>query len=323
MPLPPELDKNLNEWLRVELTYTSNAIEGNSLTRGETALVVEKGLAVNGKSLNDIQEARNTAEAWDYVRTLFAGTRDQVDAGTILDIHSLILKNIDDGSRGRFRTVPVRISGSELILPNAAKVPGLIDGFIAWLHGGSLSDHPVKVAVDAHYKLVSIHPFTDGNGRTSRLLMSLLLAQSGYPPINIKPEDRSAYIDALEKAHMQDDFSDYYRFMYSVALRSIVEYLAYLEGDELVGYMSEPKPAELLKIGSLAKMSGESVPAIRFWTNEGLLKVKEVTPTGYQLYSPGMVDRVRSIRRLQREKRLTISEIKEVMAREDKQEGLV
>ena len=179
-PLPPALVRNLDDWFRVELTFTSNAIEGNTLTRAETALVVEKGLTVGGKSLREHLEAANHAKALDFVHSLVSKAPSEITAKDVLSIHEMILKGIDDDSAGFYRSVPVRISGSAVIMPNPRKVPDLMDAFQDWLTAPH-DLHPVAFAAEAHYRLVTIHPFTDGNGRTARLLMNLLLMHAGLP----------------------------------------------------------------------------------------------------------------------------------------------
>ena len=132
-PLPGALVQNLEEWFRIELTYTSNAIEGNTLTRRETALVVEKGITVGGKTLVEHLEASNHAEALDWVKTQVRRKPHQISVHDILRIHNLILKGIDDAHAGHFRSVPVRVSGSTVIFPNPRKVPDLMDAFCEWL----------------------------------------------------------------------------------------------------------------------------------------------------------------------------------------------
>lgn len=221
-PLPPELVENLEQWFDVEQTYSSNAIEGNTLTRRETAMVVEKGLTIGGKSLKDHLEARNLFFAIDFVRHL-AEKQKSFSNKDILDIHQLILKGIDDKNAGKFRLVPVMISGSSVKLADPVKIPELMDEFIEWLP--KTDEHPVKKAADAHLKFVTIHPFIDGNGRAARLLMNLILMQHGYPPAIIRPEDRKEYIDALEKAQLTGDASDFYNIIYDAVERSLDEYL--------------------------------------------------------------------------------------------------
>lgn len=208
-PLPQELEKNLDDWFRIELTYTSNAIEGNTLSRQETAQIVEKDLTVEGKTLREHLEAKNTAEAYDFIKTLI--NKKNLTESEILDIHRIVLQKIDDHNAGKYRNIAVRIAGSEVILPNPMKVPELMSEFVAWLN--QAKEHPVKIALDAHFKLVTIHPFTDGNGRTARLLMNLVLLKNSYIPIFIKKEDRQKYISAIEKGQLIGDLDDYYNFM--------------------------------------------------------------------------------------------------------------
>ena len=114
-PLPIALVKNLDDWFKVELTYTSNAIEGNTLTRQETAVVIEKGLTVGGKSLKEHLEATNHAKALDLVHLLINKKPSQLTSKDVLAIHDIILKGIDDDNAGHYRNFPVRISGSALL----------------------------------------------------------------------------------------------------------------------------------------------------------------------------------------------------------------
>ncbi|MEP7166473.1 MAG: Fic family protein [Candidatus Woesebacteria bacterium] len=308
-PFSVDLVTNLREWFKIELTYTSNAIEGNTLSRAETALVVEKGVTVDGKTLQEHLEAVNHAQAFDWVIQRIDTTKQDITESTILDLHQLILQKIVDNQAGRYRTVPVRIAGSTVIMPNAMKVPELMSEYVSWLQKNT--DHLVAVAVDAHFKLVSIHPFVDGNGRTARLLMNLLLMQAGYPPAIIRKEERTQYIASIEKAQLGGSLADYYALMYEAVNRSLDIYLEAVEGKEQAKIL-EKKP--VLKIGELAELTNETVPTIRHWTKEGLLNVVEYTESGYQLYSQDTVAIARKIRKLQDTKRLTLAEIKKELA---------
>lgn len=300
-PFPKALIKNLNDWFRVELTYTSNAIEGNTLTKKETAQIVEKGLTVEGKSLTEHLEAVNHAEALDFI-TKFAVKKDQkITQKNILHLHQLILQKIDNQNAGRYRTINVRIAGVNVIFPNSAKIPGLMKDFTNWLAQKN-QDHPAKKAADAHFKLVSIHPFVDGNGRTARLLMNLILLQNGYPSAVIETKERSKYINAIEKGHP--------RLIYKAIDRSLDIYLSALNQKQ----ESQTIKKDLLKIGELAKKTNESIHTIRFWTKMGLLEVEDYTKGGYQLFSSSMIQKAKKIRNLQRKKRLTLNEIKKYKA---------
>lgn len=269
-PLPPELVKNLEEWFRVELTFTSNAIEGNTLTRAETALVIEKGITVAGKSLEEHLEAKNHAQALEYIKTLVGKKRQDVTEDDVLRIHHIILQKIEEGNAGRYRTQHARLTGSETVLPNPLKVPEMMKEFISWLIGKN-ADHPVKIAADAHFKLVSIHPFTDGNGRTSRLLMNLTLMQEGYPPAIIRKEERLAYINALEKGQTAGDLADFYTLIFEAVDRSLDIYLEALEPERV----SVPEPSLEQRfyitdeVATLLKVDPESV---RRYVRRGKLK---------------------------------------------------
>ena len=304
-PLPAVLVKNLEDWFRVELTYTSNAIEGDTLTRRETALVVEKGLTVGGKTLVEHLEATNHAHALDWVRQQASRSARQLTEKDILSIHEIILIGIDSPNAGFYRSVPVRISGSTVVLPNPRKVPDLMEAFVTWLQQGP-DLHPVELAAEAHYRLVTIHPFADGNGRTARLLMNLILLMTGYPTAIIRKLDREAYLGALEKAQLGGSQDDYLQLIYKAVNRSLDIYLRAARGEDAEGEVDD----SLLKIGELAKRTGENNSTIRYWTKEGLLEVAEVTESGYQLYSPEMIKRVEQIYFLKKE-RLTLQEIKE------------
>ena len=308
--LPLGLVKNLDDWFRVELTYTSNAIEGNTLTRRETALVVEKGLTVGGKSLQEHLEASNHAYALDWIRELAAKHNSVPSEGELLQLHSLILRGIDDEHAGCYRNVTVMISGSSVVLPNPFKVPELMEEFIAWL-AKARTLHPVELAAEAHYRLVTIHPFIDGNGRTARLLMNLILISHGYPPAIISKRDRLAYISSLEKAQLGGSLDDYLKIISKAVDRSLNIYLKAIKGED-----AEPieKAQDLVKIGTIAKQVEETVPTIRYWTKEGLLKVSEFTESKYALYDKEeTLERVGRIKGLKKQ-RMTLSEIKELLS---------
>ncbi len=233
-PLPKALEKNLGDWFRMALTYTSNAIEGNTLSFAETALVVQEGITIGGKSLTEHQEAINSATAISYVQSLAANkTRKDLALTDILAIHEHILKKIDDEHAGVFRTVAVRIMGSQVPRPNYLKVPQLMDEFMKWMT--TSTDNIVRIAADAHLKFVFIHPFIDGNGRTARLIFNLLLLQDGYPLVVIEKEKRLAYVNAIEKALLNNDTQDYYSLMFHAVEQSLDSYLKAIDESEMKG----------------------------------------------------------------------------------------
>lgn len=271
-------NKNImDRWLKMELAYTSNAIEGNTLTRKETALVIEEDITSSPKPINDYLEARNHAKAYDYIIEHI--TEDlQVTECTILQIHKIILSGIDDMNAGFYRSVRVRISGSQTVLPNPLKVPALMQEFSDWL----IQKHtnPLLTAIEAHYKLVSIHPFIDGNGRTARLLMNMLLLCNGYAPIIIRPIDRKRYLSAIEARQVSGNESGYIKFMLTALNRSLKTIIDMLDIDK-----ADIEPAKLMTISRFAKHIGVPVSTIRYWMETGKLKPVSYTAAGYALFS--------------------------------------
>ena len=166
-PFPKETLKSLREYYRVGLTYTSNALEGNSLTESETKVVIEDGLTIGGKPLKDVYEATGHAKAYDFLYKL---TKDEpVTEDNILKIHRLFYGQIDRDNAGTWRKVRVFISGSRRVLPAPDKVPALMAEFVRWMSVNEGRLHPVEFAALVHQKFVYIHPFVDGNGRVAYL----------------------------------------------------------------------------------------------------------------------------------------------------------
>ena len=198
-PLPAGVVARLREQLHLEWIYNSNAIEGSTLTLQETRLILESGLTVGGKSLREHFEVINHREAIAYVETLVQDN-EPLTAHHVRQIHALVLKQIDDANAGRYRQTPVRIAGASHTPPEPWNVPRLMHAWETWLNGTASEEHPVVRAALAHHRLVFIHPFVDGNGRTARLVMNLLLMQAGYPPTVIEHAHRRGYYRALAQA---------------------------------------------------------------------------------------------------------------------------
>lgn len=214
----------LSDWYDVELTYTSNAIEGNTLTRVETAEVFEKGLAspaVVAKPIEHQLEVIGHKEALAFVHDL-AGRRDPIREVDVRAIHRLILARIDPEEAGNYSDHERFINGSPLRLPSPRELKPLLSDFVQWLAAVEASP---ESAFEAHARLVTIHPFKDGNGRTARLLMNLLLMRVGYPPVVIGPEHRVEYLDSLQKLQLEEDSGPYEDFLYERLEASLDDWL--------------------------------------------------------------------------------------------------
>ncbi len=196
-PLPPSVVKNLQEDLILRWTYHSNAIEGNTLTLLETKVVLE-GITVGGKALREHFEAINHRNAIYYVEDIIKKV-EPFSEWQIRNIHQLILKNIDDHNAGRYRQQNVLISGATNTPPDYTLLNDKMAHFVDWYNSESSQLHPIERAAKVHSDFVGIHPFIDGNGRTSRLLMNLELMKAGYPPCVITVENRLAYYEALDQ----------------------------------------------------------------------------------------------------------------------------
>ena len=182
----------------IEFVYASNAIEGSRLTLRETQVVIEHGVRVAGKPLQDHIDARNGALAVALMREIVeSGT--PIGTNEILALHSRVL-GADDSRAGRIRTFSVTIAGSHHVPPAWPQVSDAFDGMVDEYQVRRNVEHPVVVGADLHHQFVNIHPFAEGNGRTGRLILNAHLMQYGYAPIIIQPEDRLAYYDALAAA---------------------------------------------------------------------------------------------------------------------------
>ncbi len=212
--------------LELEYTFESNRIEGNTLTLRETDLVINEGLTVSGKSMREHLEAINHHEAIAYIKHLI-DSRTSLNEREVLSIHNLILRGIHPDDAGRYRRVQVMIKGSSHMPPQPFMVAKEMEDFFIWYGTNKKQIHPILLAGEMHQRLVTIHPFIDGNGRTSRLVMNLILLQSGYVIANIKGDydTRMHYYNALETAQTKNSKEDFLLFIAQTEKESLVRYL--------------------------------------------------------------------------------------------------
>jgi len=220
-PLSDAQLKNLKNVYDLQLTYNSNAIEGSTLTYSETKLILNEGITIGGKSMNEHLEAINHKEAISFIEELTNINTKEIMLTDIKNLHHLILKGIDNKNAGAYRTQNVGVVKSDGELHSFTeplKIEEEMNKFIEWLHSQTIEE-PILLATLVHLKFVSIHPFIDGNGRTARLLMNLILLQNGYPQAIIKVSNRVAYIQAVEQYQQSrdNDYSDFYK----VVLQSV------------------------------------------------------------------------------------------------------
>lgn len=219
-PLAAAVVKNLHEDLVLRWTYHSNAIEGNTLTLMETKVVLE-GITIGGKSLREHFEAINHRDAILFVEDLIQ-KGDVLTEWNIRNIHQLILKNIDDANAGQYRTINVLVAGASHRPPDYLSLSEKMAAFIA--AAGSHNFHPIEHAARVHVDFVGIHPFVDGNGRTSRLLMNLELMNAGYPPVVIPVEQRLRYYQALDTAPIDANYQPFIELVAELVEQSFSPY---------------------------------------------------------------------------------------------------
>lgn len=212
--------------LELEYTFESNRIEGNTLTLRETDLVINEGLTVSGKSMREHLEAINHQEAIGYIKQLME-KGFSFSERELLTIHNLILRGIIPEDAGRYRRVQVMIKGSSHMPPQPYMVAKDMEDYFIWYETHKNKLHPVVLAAEMHERLVTIHPFIDGNGRTSRLVMNLILLQHGYVIANIKGDydNRMKYYNALETAQTNGNKEDFLLFIAQIEKESLERYI--------------------------------------------------------------------------------------------------
>lgn len=216
--------------LELEYTFNSNKIEGNTLTLRETDLVVNEGLTISGKSMNEHLEAINHQEALEYLKEI-VHKNIAFSEREVLQLHNLILRGINQKEAGKYRSVQVMIQGSQHMPPAPYLVAKQMEEYFFWYESNKKKYHPVILAAEMHERLVTIHPFIDGNGRTARLVMNLILLSHGFVIADIKGDlnNRMKYYESLEKVQVAGDKDDFYHFIIDTEINSLQRYISILK----------------------------------------------------------------------------------------------
>ena len=227
-PLPEAAVRKLRAQFGIEMTYNSNAIEGNSLTLKETFLVITEGLTIKGKPLKDHLEAKSHTEALDYLHELVdKDKRNTLSERLIRELNQIVMQDIDREWAGKYRNSNVIIGGADHTPPEAVEVPQLMHELMDWLRKSRKVLHPVELAAVLHHRLANIHPFFDGNGRTSRLVMNVVLMQAGFPLVVVLKNDRKKYYRTLGDAD-KGNYVPFVRFIAQAVQRTLDIYLKVL-----------------------------------------------------------------------------------------------
>ena len=212
-----------NVHFEIEYTHNSTAIEGNTLSLMETKLLLEDKLSVGGKSLREIYEVVNHNKAYGFMRKCIAKGQP-LDENTVKDIHAIQMENIMIG--GIYRNVEVRIAGAQHSLPPPIDAYRQIKFFYADMPQKSAELDPISLAAWTHAEFVRIHPFVDGNGRTSRLIMNYQLMSAGFLPVSIAKENRLEYFEALETYAMEGNLMPFADMIAALAEKQLDYYIA-------------------------------------------------------------------------------------------------
>jgi Fic family protein len=256
-PLPSSLVARLKKQMMIEYTYNSNAIEGNTLTLRETQLIIEEGMTIGGKSITETLEAKNHPEAIKSVERL-VDAKSELTEEVILQLHKLIMSNITEDA-GHYRTTGVKITGATFMPPPSSQAKPRIDELLKWLRENPDELTPIELAAIFHHRFVQIHPFSEGNGRTARLLMNALLMKAGYPFIATVPKiDRPKYLKTLAEADSRNT-SSFVNFIARCAEKTLDTYLNALE---------EP---EILTLAEASKITPYSQEYLSLLARKGLL----------------------------------------------------
>lgn len=229
-PLAKEELKSLDNYFRIGFTYASNALEGNTLTISETKILLEDGITVGGRPLKDCYEAVGHGAAYDFMLKLARQRDMEITEDAILKLHRLFYQKVDADQAGQYRSIQVYISGTEYIPPAPDEIPRRMARLIEKIHASRMSLHPIALAAMAHKGLVDIHPFIDGNGRTARLLMNLILVNAGYGVASIPPIWRNDYINALLSASRRlDDMEPFAKLIAECVIETERDYCRLLK----------------------------------------------------------------------------------------------
>ena len=227
-PLSENVLKQIKAYFKINFTYTSNAIEGNTLSLSETKIIIEDGITIGGKPVKDHLEVIGQANAYDLLFDIAQNDKN-ITEEIILKLHHILYNNIKESKAGKYRDCNVLITGSEYELPKHQEIPQLMKKFCAEIPNKKNSMHPVEFSAWLHERLVSIHPFVDGNGRTARLIMNLALLQAGYNIITIPPIVRNDYIFGLQEAQLKNNIQPFINFISEMVFESQKEYIKIIE----------------------------------------------------------------------------------------------
>lgn len=286
-PLPDKIADQLEHRLSLDLIESLSKLNGSSLARAQIEHLLKTSQAVEGISVSDQFQVLQFDQVITWLKKSEMRTKNDITEQFLIDLHNLPLLNQ---------------AGENELLFYSYKVPYSLTEYIEWLR--QRAEHPVSFSTQAVIKLIQLRQFDLSNlPRTCLLFFTLLLLQEGFPLVFISSKKTQTFIELVNSVAVGQEEEKLQAFLYGMVELSLEESLSFIKDER-------DQAIALLKIGQLAKLTNESVPTIRHWTNSGLLTVAEHSKGGYQLYDPSMTEVVLRIRFLQRSKRLSVEEIK-------------
>ncbi len=312
-PFSEETESKIKKEIILELACTGNCFDGISLNRRETSMILFDDEPVAGHSLTEHIQTLNAAKAFNKILEKSKRLNRPLDDNDIKNIHRIIVRGLDDDNAGMYRGVPLSFRRERgAMMPDPVRVQRMMDDLGMWLYTVRTL-HPVMMAAEAHLRLMSIQPFATGNVRTARMLMNFILLSEGYPPALFSRREKKEYWMSLEKAIFENDREDYDRLIYRAVNRALDFYLKAGAGNATDDVESEPY---FLRIGQLAKETGERVSTLRYWTGLNLLETAGKTSADYTLYSSEVIPKIKRLKEL-KEQRYTLDEIRKILYPEE------
>ena len=305
-PLSAETLEKLRKKIELEMAYVGGYFDGSSLTCKETAEILYEDKTVEKHSLTEHIRVLNSAKVFEMISELAKKVNHQIDDSDVKNIHRIVVRNLDDNNGGMYRGFIINFQKGNHELPDSVRIQRMMNDFGMWLFSARTL-HPAAIAAEAHLKLMSIQPFGQGNACVARFLMNLLLMRHGYPPALFSRREKAEYWETLEKAIYNNDREGYDKLVCRAVNRALELHLNATDQKEVEVFDQEPY---FLRIGQLAKESGERVSTIRYWTNMGLLETAGKTSADYTLYSSDILPRIKQLKDL-KEQRYTLEEIRQ------------
>ena len=314
-PIKAELDKlprpaddakeDLRKKVELESTYVSCCLDGATFTRKETARVLYGDETVDKHSLTEHIKVLNAAKAFELISDTAARPSHQIDDNDVKSIHRVVARNLDDKNGGMYRGTKRVFPVGTHEMPDSATVQRKMDEFGMWLFTAHTL-HPAALAAEAHLRLMSVLPFAVGNGCTARCMMNLILMRHGYPPALFSRREKKEYWTTLENAIFKNDRAGYDRLICRAVRRALEMYVRAAQRHD---YAEVDRDPYYMRIGQLAKESGERVSTLRYWTGLGLLETAGKTSADYTLYSSEVLPRIKRVNELKNQ-RFTLDEIR-------------